>query len=50
MSTLDAAIRGSGDEVHDRYFNDKITKDLKILKEHALKIGGKHCVYFTPVN
>ncbi|MCK5610390.1 hypothetical protein KAR91_51430 [Candidatus Pacearchaeota archaeon] len=49
MSRLDVTIRGPANEVHDRHFNDGITRDLKTLKERALKLTGKYCVYFELV-
>ena len=46
---LDVAIRYPANEVGDNYFNDQITRDLKTLKDRALKLTGKHCKHFKEV-
>ena len=49
INTLDTKIRYPSDAISDHYFNDRITKDLKTLKESALKLTGKHCMHFKSV-
>jgi len=45
INTLDANIRHPSDPP-PFVNNAKINIDLKALKEHALKITGKHCAHF----
>ncbi|MCK5610453.1 hypothetical protein KAR91_51750 [Candidatus Pacearchaeota archaeon] len=49
ISRLDTNIRYPAGDISDHYFNDQITRDLKTLKERALKLTGKHCRYFKSV-
>ena len=47
LDAINVAIRHPADKVSDHYYDDDITRKLKALKEHALKITGDHCRHFV---